>query len=201
MPSTQTKLSARPHGRMPRGETFTPEDAQRFNEARERGDKFVVLDRPCQRGHLAPRLRSSTQCTECIKIRKAEREAHPDRVAYLAAKAARQAEGRSGAVRTPALVAFAPTLEQAWSRGRANARTALTRLKPGQMPAWAGPDEIEAIYICAAIKSFQMQTPYDVDHVEPLNGGDRSGLHVHGNLQILPRRANLRKGNRIFDRR
>ena len=85
------------------------------------------------------------------------------------------------------------------SRGaQANARTALNRIKPGQKPAWADLDEIEAIYICAAIKGFQMRSPFDVDHIEPLKGEDRSGLHVQSNLQILPRKENVRKGNRVF---
>jgi hypothetical protein len=196
MQLNQTTSSARPHGRMPRG-TVTLEDNQMIRAATERGDKYVTLRGPCQRGHIAPRFVSSTQCTECIKVRKAERSAHPDRLAYLADKAARPAERRKCAVRAPPWAAFASTLEEAWARGRANARTALDRPEPGQTPAWADFDEIEAIYICAAIKAFQMRAPYDVDHIQPLKGKDRSGLHVQGNLQILPRSANLRKGNRV----
>ena len=186
----------RSHGRMPRGLGFTPEDILRFRAARLAGETHVTLSRPCQRGHIAPRLISSTQCTECIKVRKAKRDSHPDRIAYLAEKELRKSQRRKSAVRPPPWAAFPRTLEEAWARGQANARTALSRLAPGQMPNWADAADIEAIYICAAIKSFQMRAPFDVDHIEPLKGRDRSGLHVQYNLQILSRRANLLKGNR-----
>lgn len=189
--------TVRSHGRMPRGPGFTAEDNQRIRAARLAGETHVTLSQPCQRGHIAPRLISSTHCTECIKVRKAKRDAHPDRIAYLAERELRKSQRRKSALRAPPWAAFPRTLEEAWARGHANAQTALKRVAgTGRLPSWADAAEIEAIYICASIKAFQTRAPFDVDHIEPLKGRDRSGLHVQDNLQILPRRANLLKGNR-----
>ena len=37
--------------------------------------------------------------------------------------------------------------------------------------------------------------PFEVDHIDPLKGRDRSGLRVPWNLQVLPAFANRRKSN------
>ena len=48
-----------------------------------------------------------------------------------------------------------------------------------------------------AIKTFYANRPpgHHVDHIEPLQGKDRSGLHVPWNLQYLPIEVSLRKYN------
>lgn len=38
---------------------------------------------------------------------------------------------------------------------------------------------------------------HHVDHIEPLNGKDRSGLHVPWNLRVIPASVNQAKGNRV----
>lgn len=57
-------------------------------------------------------------------------------------------------------------------------------------PAWAN---------LAAIRQMYVNCPegHHVDHIIPLRGKDVSGLHVLENLQYLPAKENLKKGNKI----
>lgn len=56
--------------------------------------------------------------------------------------------------------------------------------------------EVEGLHQFAKIMERITGQKYHVDHVEPLQGGDVSGLHVPWNLQVLPARDNIAKGNR-----
>ncbi len=56
-------------------------------------------------------------------------------------------------------------------------------------PPWANLDEIREFYRNRPLG-------YHVDHIEPINGKDRSGLHVIWNLQYLLASENLKKSNK-----
>ncbi len=71
-----------------------------------------------------------------------------------------------------------------WSRSR-QAR------KEERTPPWADLDKIREIYL-------NRPKGYHVDHIIPLNGENVSGLHVHYNLQYLPAKENLSKGNKLI---
>jgi hypothetical protein len=79
-----------------------------------------------------------------------------------------------------------------------NARMAKRRAsRRNQMPYWADSDRIKEIYKAAKKLTLDTGIPHEVDHIIPLQGELVSGLHVHYNLQILPRDQNRSKGNKL----
>lgn len=64
-------------------------------------------------------------------------------------------------------------------------------------PPWADLEAIKEVYRQAALKSRETGQKHHVDHIFPLQGESSCGLHVHYNLQVLPARENLSKGNRM----
>lgn len=63
-------------------------------------------------------------------------------------------------------------------------------LKLSRVPKWANLDKIKEIYKTCP-------EGYHVDHIIPLKGELVSGLHVEYNLQHLPAKDNLVKGNKF----
>lgn len=57
-------------------------------------------------------------------------------------------------------------------------------------------DDIKAMYALAKKFERLCNTCYHVDHIVPLAGKDVCGLHVPWNLQLLPAKINMTKGNR-----
>lgn len=66
-------------------------------------------------------------------------------------------------------------------------------------PAWADLKAIREIYREAARRSKEDGVKYHVDHHYPLKGDNVCGLHVEGNLKIIPASENARKRNRHPD--
>ena len=67
-------------------------------------------------------------------------------------------------------------------------------------PDWlTGPQKahIARTYTLAKLMEDITNAPHHVDHIVPLQGENICGLHVPWNLQVLPARDNLRKGNRL----
>lgn len=60
-----------------------------------------------------------------------------------------------------------------------------------RVPLWANHEKIDEIYR-------NRPDGYDIDHIIPLNGKTVSGLHVHTNLQYLPKEENRLKSNRYL---
>lgn len=61
-----------------------------------------------------------------------------------------------------------------------------------RIPPWADKE---------ALKEFYRNCPdgYHVDHIIPLRGKTVSGLHVLENLQYLPAKENMAKGNKFIE--
>jgi len=71
--------------------------------------------------------------------------------------------------------------------------------KKQRTPKWLSEDQIKQmqdIYIECDRKTKETGIKHHVDHIEPLQGEDISGLHVPWNLQIITAAQNMTKGNR-----
>ena len=85
-------------------------------------------------------------------------------------------------------------MRKAWQKNnpkkvRANtAKRKATKLQA--TPAWADLKKIEEIYL-------NCPPGYHVDHIFPLKSDKMCGLHVENNLQYLPAKENISKGNRV----
>ena len=105
------------------------------------------------------------------------RDRHPDRVRAMNARAGRR---------------WATT-----NRGIRNASVKARQMaKRRAMPAWVDRAELVPFYQEAARLTRETGVPHEVDHIYPLQAADSCGLHVPGNLQVLPRSLNRSKRNK-----
>jgi 5-methylcytosine-specific restriction endonuclease McrA len=94
--------------------------------------------------------------------------------------------------------------QRLWSktnRGIANALSKRYKLKKAKAtPLWLTPEQLynmQCTYKVAAQLSETSSQKWHVDHIVPIRGKDVCGLHVPWNLQLLPAKMNMQKGNRI----
>lgn len=65
-------------------------------------------------------------------------------------------------------------------------------------PKWADSKAIDQYYLIASYLSVELNSPFQVDHVVPLQSKQVCGLHAQTNLSILPAAWNAKKGNRTW---
>jgi 5-methylcytosine-specific restriction endonuclease McrA len=69
--------------------------------------------------------------------------------------------------------------------------------KVDRMPNWLNDGhlfEMESIYTyCSALRKIGLD--YHVDHIVPLRGKSVSGFHAPWNMQVIPGKENMSKGN------
>ena len=94
-------------------------------------------------------------------------------------------------------------IKQAYKLANPHKTLALTAkrraAKKCRTPKWLTSDDfwmIEETYNLAVRRRDLTGFAWHVDHIVPLQGKQVSGLHVPWNLQVIPWRDNLRKGNK-----
>lgn len=85
------------------------------------------------------------------------------------------------------------------NKGQVNAKTRKRQAaKLLRTPAWLTEihtERMETQYKLAALLTKVTGSPWEVDHIIPLQGKTISGLHVPSNLQVIPRTENRSKNN------
>ena len=146
--------------------------------------------KPCKHGHIAERYTANKTCVVCGNAT-ADKAKEKDRARYVAASVA---WGR----RNPDKMAQYQRTKNAKRPGQRNLWTMNYRTaKAERMPPWLNAGEVfemECVYnYCSALRATGLD--YHVDHIVPLRGETVSGLHAPWNLQVLPGRDNMSKGN------
>lgn len=142
--------------------------------------ELYFTGKPCKRGHIAHRFKSTGNCVECNREYSKRANSTPERKA------------RRKEIEKPS--PNAAENYRRWYERNPKAALAQTRKQQAarlkRVPAWSEKE---------AIRKFYEDCPegYEVDHVIPLQGKTASGLHVLANLQYLPSLENRSKGNRL----
>jgi hypothetical protein len=171
------------------------------HEAKLRGDTRYFTGEPCKNKHIEQRLVSSGGCMECARLQTAKNRANETtqkRALRLQKSVDRAAQWR---IANPDHE-NTKIVKQRWASAhpeQKNADTAKRRAaKLQRTPLWLTQThhkQIDRFYREAAEVSKLVGEFYHVDHIVPLQGKTVSGLHVPWNLQILPAKENLSKGN------
>jgi hypothetical protein len=150
------------------------------------GDMHYFTGKHCSHGHIEPRRTINGACIECEKIKN-----HTRYEQYYKPYVAKN----KGKIRQ---------ISSKWqknNKGKVNAVTAkyhaakIQRTLPWLSKAQFS--EIKEFYVMAAELETIFPWKQCVDHIVPLQGKTVSGLHVPWNLQILPAKENISKGNRF----
>ena len=65
-------------------------------------------------------------------------------------------------------------------------------------PKWADKFRVDLVYTKARRLEIWLGEEFHVDHIVPVLSEFVCGLHCEANLQILPKKENISKGNRFW---
>ena len=146
---------------------------------------------PCKQGHTVERYTSNKTCCLCANLT-ANHVKAKNRSKY-------SLSSLEWARRNPEQVA---EYQLRYTRRNPATRNKLTAnyrsTKASRIPPWLSADEMWMIgqaYEIAAFRSKITKMSWHVDHIVPLRGKIVSGLHVPWNLQVIPGKENVKKGN------
>jgi 5-methylcytosine-specific restriction endonuclease McrA len=130
------------------------------------------------------------------KIRERKRKRREENPELMAAKRAVQTARRKDKH---------SVYEKAWRKanpGKTNAKTARRRAaRRNAMPKWLTEghhQEMIKFYDEAVRLTKETGIKHEVDHIVPLQGKDRSGLHVPWNLRVITQSENRHKSRKIL---
>jgi len=176
----------------------------------------------CRNGHIADRFTSTGQCVACLAEFKRENRSKYAETSRAGARRYYH-ENRNavlGKIKQKHEADPEPRRKRAREYRAANLETVSARLarwrkeNPGRVlehcafrraarrnatPPWLTDEDraaIAAIYAEARRISQETGIPHHVDHIVPLRGRNICGLHVPGNLQVIPANDNLSKWNK-----
>jgi hypothetical protein len=160
-------------------------------EAQAAGLPRYFTGKPCKRGHVVERYTSSKTCCKCGN----------DLSNVITCKdiGKRVALNKAWLQKNPEKSKEYTRRYIAKNKGKRNLWTSNYRqAKEDRMPNWLSEIELlemESVYeYCSALRECGLD--YHVDHIVPLRGKMISGLHVPWNLQVIPGKDNVKKGNR-----
>jgi hypothetical protein len=144
----------------------------------------------CKHGHVTERYTASKTCCECANLA-ANLSKAKNRAKYTASSFA-------WGKKNPEKTAKYQRTQNAKRPGTRNLWTMNYRsAKVDRMPNWLNDGhlfEMESIYTyCSALRKIGLD--YHVDHVVPLRGKSVSGFHAPWNMQVIPGKENMSKGN------
>ena len=182
-----------------------------YKEAVAKGLPKYFTGKPCKHGHVVERRVSGRCCTTCANqtaltwAKNNPGRAKEITTAWNVKNKDREA-ARARVWRSKNQSTYKRMVKE-WREKNAVQYKAYMNLqavkrhtaKLKRTPEWLNQGhllEINSVYnYCSALRRIGLE--FHVDHIVPLQGKDVCGLHVPWNLQVIPAKDNLTKGNRI----
>ncbi len=158
-------------------------------EAVKLGLKYYFTGKSCIHGHTGQRIVKNWKCAECAVIYQEKfHKDHPD-----TRKRVGRSRGKPSKYNPEKRREHRDKHPELYRARRKNYKL----IKSRNMPIWADKNKITEVYKSCIEADKNTGIKHHVDHVIPLRGKLVSGLHVHYNLQVIPARDNMAKGNRL----
>jgi hypothetical protein len=190
--------------------------------AKELGMRFYYTGKQCQHGHDAMRYVSNSKCVDCASSYMSDyyqknkdyfiskvRQWQYDNDDKLVKHRADYYNRNKKSILLKKSVSYAANSEYFTSYYKANREDQIARVRdyqkrnPGKVNAHTAQRRVNLVQRSFTkwddvITLIYEDCPdgYHVDHIDPINAIDRSGLHVPWNLQYLPALDNHQKSNK-----